>query len=68
MRWKYDNGKMILESPLCIYIIYPVNVEGEIYYILNSSDMWWDMFCERAEAKRAAEEDYKDIISKIGLS
>jgi hypothetical protein len=65
MRWKYNNGRMILETPLRTYVIYPQNVEGEIHYILNCSDMWCDMFYERADAKHAAEEDYRKINSKI---
>lgn len=65
MRWKYDSGRMILDTPLCSYVIYPLSVEGEIHYILNCSDMWCDMFYERADAKHAAEEDYRKINSKI---
>ncbi len=67
MRWKYDNGEMIWETPLCTYKVYPMKHDGEILYVLEYSDGRRDLFYERADAKGSAEADYKNRVHNIKL-
>ena len=65
MRWKYDDGKMIWETPLCTYSVYPLKVEGEILYALEYSDLGQELFYNRADAKGSAEADYENRVVNI---
>ena len=65
MRWKYDNGVMIRETPLCTYKVYPIKRGGEILYVLEYSDIEWDLFYERADAKGSANADYENRVLNI---
>ena len=67
MRWKYKDGEMIWETPLCAYKVYPMKRDGEILYVLEYSDGEWDLFYERADAKGSAEADYENRIYNIKL-
>ena len=65
MRWRYRNGKMIRETPLCTYSVYPLKVEGEILYVLEYSDLGMDYFYERKDAVGSAEKDYEYRVMNI---
>lgn len=65
MRWRYRNGKMIWETPLCTYSVYPLKVEGEILYVLEYSDLGLDYFYERKDAVGSAEKDYEHRVRNI---
>lgn len=67
MRWKYDDGIMVWETPLCTYKIYPLEIQGEIQYVLEYSDLGWNLFYERADAKCSAEADYENRILNMEL-
>jgi len=67
MRWKYKDGEMIWETPLCTYKVYPMKRDGEILYVLEYSDGEWDLFYERADAKGSAEADYENRVYNIKL-
>lgn len=67
MRWKYKDGEMIWETPLCTYKVYPMKRDGEILYVLEYSDGEWDLFYERADAKGSAEADYGNMVYNIKL-
>ena len=67
MRWKYKDGKMIWETSLCTYKVYPMKRNGEILYVLEYSDGEWDLFYERADAKGSAEADYENRVFNIKL-
>lgn len=65
MRWRYRNGKMIWETPLCTYSVYPLKVEGKILYVLEYSDSGLDYFSERKDAVSSAEKDYEYRVRNI---
>ena len=65
MRWKYDNGVMIRETPLCTYKVYPMKRDGEIIYVLEYSDGEWDLFYERSDAKDTADQDFHNRVVNI---
>lgn len=67
MRWKYKDGEMIWETPLCTYKVYPTKRDGEILYVLEYSDGEWDLFYERADAKGSAEADFENRVYNIKL-
>lgn len=67
MRWKYKDGEMIWETPLCTYKVYPMKRDGEILYVLEYSDGEWDLFYERADAKGSAEADFENRVYNIKL-
>ena len=64
-RWRYENGEMVWETPLCTYRIYPIQVESEIVYILDYSDGCHEAFYERSDAKDTAEQDYHNRVVNI---
>ena len=67
MRWKYKDGEMIWETPLCTYKVYPTKRDGEILYVLEYSDKEQELFYNRADAKGSAEADYENRVVNIKL-
>lgn len=66
MRWKYDKGVMIWETPIDKYMVYPLNIKGRLRYILEFSDNFY-VFLYREEAKEYARVFYSLAVNNIKL-